>query len=88
MSKKYKIPMDLVEIWEEYKVYEELSEKAINSKIFGYKRALKAQRNARKLRLLFWTKIYTLYPELELKRLEYEPYKHCVTVKEQEDDKT
>lgn len=38
---------------------------------FGYKKAVRAAKDAIKERTLFWDKIYVLYPEFKGKRLVY-----------------
>ena len=84
MSKKYKIPEELGDIWEEADAYDGIAVDAINSIVFGYRRAIKAKKKSKKLLYEFWRKAQELYPELELKGLSYNQYERYVTVKERQ----
>jgi len=70
-KKKYYIPLDLQEVFDEYNAYIKAKEILVDSWFNGYRRTIKASRMAEKLRIEFWRKVLDLYPELSGKKFHY-----------------
>lgn len=79
--KKLELPLEVQEIFEDYKSALDLKESYVK-RPFGFKKALKASKFAENRRLLFWRKVEELYPETTAisvaKNVEYNPKTGCI----------
>lgn len=69
-KKEYKIPQELVELFDEMRGLEYLRDQYIEM-AFGFNKAKKCATKAEKLRSQVWRKVYQLYPRLKGKAIEY-----------------
>lgn len=82
MSNKYKIPDDLGILFSDFVALRELRDDYMQMP-FGFNRACKAAKRAKRERDKFWKGVFKLYPELRTVDLSYNGATREITVKEE-----
>jgi hypothetical protein len=80
--KKYKIPQQIIDIHTEYLACKDMMDSLIDANA-KYKNILKTSIECQKKKNEFFRKCLELYPDLENKRLNYDPKNNYITILEE-----
>jgi hypothetical protein len=86
MKKQYIVPDEIHEIWCKYTGYVDLRDIYVK-RPFGYKKAVRAARDAEIARYKFWHSLRKVFPELTSSGLTYNAANKTVSIEQPKDEK-